>query len=231
VIHGQKVTAIVAGRGGSKGLPGKNTADLGGRPVIAWSVAAARDARYVDTVAVSSDDAEILAAGEEAGCDVGIDRPGELASDEASIHDAVIHALDILDCRDGFVVLLQATSPLRAAADIDAGVEACASSGVASAVTLCAAGKPPQWQFRLRDDSTLAPAADGGTRMRRQDFGQLYVLNGAVYVARVDWYRENRQFVDDRTIGVIMPPERSVDIDTAYDLAVARMFIEQREEA
>ena len=228
MIKDVPVTAIVAGRGGSKGLQGKNLADLGGRPLVAWSVAAAAESRYVDHIAVSSDDPDILAAAGGAGNVVQIERPADLATDTASIHDAIIHALDVIDCFAGFVVLLQATSPLRTAGDIDACIAAAAEAH-APAVTVAPAAKPPQWMYRLGENRSLSPftQAEGG---RRQEFETLYLLNGAVYVAETDWYRRNRTFIGDDTVGIVMPVERSVDIDSAFDLAVARALIHQTEE-
>jgi CMP-N,N'-diacetyllegionaminic acid synthase len=225
LIAGQKVVAVVVGRGGSKGLLGKNLATLGGKPLVAWSVAAAARARCVDVVTVSSDDPDILNAARLAGCERTIRRPDALATDTASVHDAVIHALDELEWTDGFVVLLQATSPLRSAADVDACIEACVEADAPSAVTVSAVSKPPQWMFRLDAARKLERLIADDGAYRRQDTEPLYALNGAVYVARTEWYRRFRNFVDDRTVATIMPAERSVDVDTEMDLILARALV------
>ena len=230
MISGHNVVAIIVGRGGSKGLPGKNLADLSGRPLVAWSVAAADASRCIDIVAVSSDDPGILQAASAAGCDRSIHRPAELATDTASVHDAVIHALDELACTDGFVVLLQATSPLRTAADIDTCIESCVAAAAPSAVTVAVASKPPQWIFRIDAGQTLDRLmADEGPD-RRQDAELVYALNGAVYVARIDWYRSRRTFICDQTVATVMPPERSVDVDTEMDLLLARALVASTQE-
>ncbi len=225
MIAGQKVVAVVVGRGGSKGVPGKNLAALGGKPLVAWSVAAGTGARCVDVVTVSSDDPDILNAARLAGCESIIRRPDALATDTASVHDAVIHALDELEWTDGFVVLLQATSPLRSAADVDACIEACVETDAPSAVTVSAVSKPPQWMFRLDAARKLERLIADDGACRRQDTEPVYALNGAVYVARTEWYRRSRNFVDDRTVATIMPAERSVDVDTEVDLILARALV------
>jgi CMP-N,N'-diacetyllegionaminic acid synthase len=225
MIGDQKVAAVIVGRGGSKGLPGKNLADLGGRPLIAWSVAAALGAKCVDVVAASSDDDGILDVALQSGCEQVIMRPGDLATDTASVHDTLIHALDALNWFDGYVVLLQATSPLRTAADIDDCIEICFEADAPSAVTVSAVSKPPQWMFKLDATRKLERLVEDDGAYRRQDTEPIYALNGAVYVARTEWYRRNRNFIDDRTVAGIMPAERSVDIDTEMDLTLARALV------
>lgn len=225
MITGHKVAAVIVGRGGSKGLPGKNLADLGGKPLVAWSVTAAAGAQFVDVVAVSSDDPDILNAARMAGCERTIRRPDALASDIASVHDTLVHALDKLDWTDGFVVLLQTTSPLRIAADIDACIQSCVDADAPSAVTVSAVSKPPQWMFRLDSACKMERLIEDDSAYRRQDTEPVYALNGAVYVARTDWYRRHRNFIDDQTVARIMPAERSVDIDTEMDLTLARALV------
>ncbi|MEL0097748.1 MAG: acylneuraminate cytidylyltransferase family protein [Planctomycetaceae bacterium] len=227
MIAGQRVAAIIVGRGGSKGLPGKNLAPLRGKPLIAWSVEAAQAAHSVDVVAVSSDDPEILEAARNAGCATLIRRPYEFATDTASVHDALIHALDELDWADGFIVLLQATSPLRTAADIDSCVKICAAAGAPSAVTVSAVAKPPQWMFKIGANRKLEPLIDDYGAFRRQDTEPVYALNGAVYVAQTGWYRQTKTFMDSESVASIMPAERSVDIDSEMDFLLAKALADQ----
>ena len=150
-----------------------------------------------------------------------------LASDEASIADVVAHAIESVAESYHYAVLLQATSPLRTAGDIDACIRACVTANAPSAVTLTVADKNPRWMFTMTDDGRLHP---NGTwedlRRRRQDFSPAYVVNGAAYVVRVDWFLRTRSFFCPETVGVVMPKERSVDIDSAIDLALARALIQ-----
>ncbi len=235
VIGGKTVLAVIAARGGSKGLPGKNLADLGGRPVVAWSVAAGKGSRHVDRLILSSDDRAIIAAARHAGCETPFKRPARLATDKASIYEVLLHALDAMDESYDYVVLLQATSPLRTARDIDACIELCRRSGAPAVVSVSLAAKPPQWMYELDAKGRLRPILKGRSAAglfktrrsagRRQELPPVYHPNGAVYVARVDWLRKRRVFVGPGTRAYVMPTERSVDIDTRADLLLARALV------
>lgn len=225
MINGKTVLAVITARGGSKGLPGKNVADLGGRPVVAWSVAAGKDSRHVDRLILSSDDPKIIATARKAGCEVPFRRPARLATDNASIQDVLFHALDALGESYDYVVLLQATSPLRTARDIDACVALCHETGY-PVISVSPAVKPPQWMFAIDGRGCLrqilkTPRVAG----RRQELPAAYVPNGAVYVARAKWLRRHRSFYGPKTRPYIMPAERSVDIDTKLDLLLARAIV------
>lgn len=219
--RGSRVLALIPARGGSKGVPGKNIRDVAGKPLIAWSIEAARQARSIDRVVVSSDDQAILAVARAWGAEVPFVRPPELARDETPGIDVVLHALACLPDAE-WVVLLQPTSPLRSARDIDAAVEQCLATGAPACVSVTEAHMPPWWLFRLSAQGRLQSFLPDGERpQRRQDAPSLYALNGAVYVAQTDWLRRTRSFVTDETVAYVMPPERSVDIDTPLDLAMA----------
>jgi len=222
MIGERSILGVIAARGGSKGLPGKNVADLAGKPMVAWSIGAARGSRYLDRVILSSDDADIIAAAREVGCEVPFVRPENLSGDEARIEDALIHALDNVEGRFDYLVLLQATSPFRQAVDIDAAIACCARTGAPACVTIVDVGKSPYWMFQLGEDQRLAPILPGGTKKHRQQLPRAYAANGAVYVAEVSWFREHMTFYTAETVGQGMPPERSIDIDTPLDLKLAR---------
>ncbi|MBC7905480.1 MAG: acylneuraminate cytidylyltransferase family protein [Rhodospirillaceae bacterium] len=229
MIAGQSVLAIAAARGGSKGVPRKNVRPVGGQPMIAWTVQAARQSAHVDRLILTTDDAEIAEMARTHGCEIPFLRPPHLASDDASMMDVVHHA--IAECGDGFdwVVLLQATSPLRLAGDIDALLEACVAAGAPAGVTVTPSDKSPFWMF-YRDaaggmDPVLPAAAQA---KRRQELPQAYALNGAVYVARRDWIAGRSSFLSDSTLCHVMPRERSVDVDTEMDMIIAEALFSQR---
>jgi len=229
MLDGGKVLAVIAGRGGSKGLPRKNVLPVDGQPMIAWSVAAAQGASLVDRTILSSDDPDIIAAARAAGCEVPFVRPPELASDQASIYDVLFHALDHVGETFAWVVLLQATSPLRTSADIDATLSLCADGRAPAAISVCPPSKSPYWMYSLDDSGHLhrlldPPAADA----RRQDLPETVVPNGAVYVARTDWLRKTRNFVELQTRAYVMPPERSVDVDSRLDWLLADLLARER---
>ena len=217
MIGKRKVLALIPARGGSKGLPGKNILPVAGRPLLAWSVDAARAAHCVDRVVLSSDDDAIMAAARACGCEVPFVRPAALASDAATTIDVVMHALDALPGYD-LIVLLQPTSPLRTAADIDAACERLASSGAPACVSVSLVDQSPYWMYRLGDNQSLVPVVEAPPGVtRRQDLPAVYALNGAVYVADTAWLRQSRTFITRETVAHVMPAERSIDIDTIAD--------------
>lgn len=225
MINGRTCLGVIAARGGSKGLPGKNVAELGGRPLIAWTVAAAAGSRHLDRRILSSDDDAIIAAATAAGCECPFRRPADLATDEAPVAEALIHAMDTIEEPFDYVALLAATSPFRTAADIDACIAACAA-GAPAAVSVCQTAKPPEWICRLGNGGRLIPVLPGnGLLTHRQGLAPSYLPNGAVYVARCDWFRERKTFYAEDTVACEMPAERSIDIDNFMDLTVARAML------
>jgi CMP-N,N'-diacetyllegionaminic acid synthase len=217
VIGERKVLAVIPARGGSKGLPGKNVLEVGGRPLLAFSVEAAKTSGVIDHVILSSDDDDIIAVAKKCGCDVPFRRPPELATDSAATIDVVLHALDQMAGYD-VVVLLQPTSPLRTAADIDGACAQFAQRGAPACVSVTLAEQSPYWMYHITGEGDLRPvlAAPPGVT-RRQDLPPVYALNGAIYVADVAWLRSSRNFLTPETVPYVMPVERSLDVDTAAD--------------
>lgn len=230
MINGQSVLGVIPARGGSKGLPRKNVRDLAGKPLIAWTIEAGHDSEHLDRLILSSDDEEIVTVAEEYGCEVPFQRPAELAQDDTSSIDALLHALDQVESHD-YVVMLQPTSPLRTADDIDATITRCHQNDGTACVTVTQTDKPPQWMYTLGEKNRLDPVMDRDDMItRRQDAPTTYVPNGAVYVAGTTWLRTHETFYTDATLGHPMPPERSADVDTAMDLAWCELLLGRQEE-
>lgn len=226
MIDGLRVLALVAARGGSKGVPGKNVLPVGGKPLIAWTLDAARGSRYVDRLVLSSDDAGIIGVAREHGCDAPFVRDAALATDSASSVDVVLDALERLPEYD-VIVLLQPTSPLRSTGDIDATLERLVSTGAPACVTVRPAEEHPYWTFQLGPDGRLSRFAEpaAGLPLRRQDLPAAWCLNGAVYAARIPWFRRERSFLSPATVAQPMPAERSIDIDTPADVDRLRALL------
>jgi CMP-N,N'-diacetyllegionaminic acid synthase len=225
VTESSRILAVICARGGSKGLPGKNLLPLGGKPLIAWSLEAALAAERVDAIAFSSDSEDMLRlAGGYDGVTL-VRRPPELASDDADIADAILHAVDAMDGAFGYVVLLQPTSPFRTGADIDAAIEQCQTAGADSCVSVCAPGKSPFWMYTLNSEGRMRQLIDAPHHYNRQHLPEVWALNGAVYVARTDWFRQSRQFVGEDTLAYAMPAARSIDIDSEMDLRIAEALL------
>jgi len=207
-----RVLGLVPARAGSQGLPGKNVRPLAGRPMVAWTLEACRESRVLDQVVVSTDDEAVAAVATEMGFPPPFRRPDSLSGPQASVIDAVAHALETLGGTWDYIVLLQPTSPLRLGADIDAAVEVCHASGASSVIGVSPVLKPQTFYGRVGDDGLFRPDEP------RPD--EPVVVNGAVYVGRPDILLERRTFVGPDTLAHVMPPERGWDVDTAFDFAV-----------
>lgn len=216
-MQSDKVLALITARGGSKGLPRKNVLLAGGKPLVAWTVQAALNAKSVNRVVLSSDDDEIMAAASAAGCEVPFRRPPLLANDQASSMDVVIHALSELPGYD-YVILLQPTSPLRTSSDIDAAFKCMRDHDAPACVSVTEVEQSPYWMYRLSaDDRMLSVLETQPNFIRRQELPPVYVLNGAIYIAKIDWLLQTRSFLCAETVAYKMSKDRSLDIDDGAD--------------
>ncbi len=224
MIQCKSVLAVITARGGSKGVPRKNVRLVGGKPLIAYSIEAARAASCVDRVILSTDDAEIAEIAVHYGCEVPFMRSPELATDEAASVDVILDALVRCPGYDYFV-LLQPTSPLRTAADIDACATACLAAEAPVCVSVNEVSESPFWMYRVGHGQTLSSVLPSSAETRRQDLEKIYSLNGAVYFANCTLFAESKTFLGPSTIAHIMPPERSVDLDTLADFKYLEFLI------
>jgi CMP-N,N'-diacetyllegionaminic acid synthase len=219
MIGNAKVLTLITARGGSKGLPRKNVLPLGGKPLIAWSIEAAKGSAYVDRLILSSDDPEIMSVAAAWGCEVPFVRPAELATDQAGSLDVVRHAISQLSEAYDYIVLLQPTSPLRTSADIDDCIKLCHARAATTCVTVCAVDKTPYWMFKIDAAAKLIPLFPASDMPQsRQNAPDVFLLNGAVYVARTDHIMSGGAFVAVDTVAHVMSRSRSIDIDTREDL-------------
>lgn len=218
------VLALIPARGQSKGIPRKNIRDLAGKPLIVWTIEAALAARGIDSVVVTTDDEEIAEIARAAGARVPFLRPGELATDAAPGIAPVMHAMEMLPDPSS-VLLLQPTSPLRGTADIEGLLAMVAETRSDSVVSVCAVDEHPAWMYSRTGDGRLAPFLEKPAPARRQDLEPLYILNGAMYYAHRDWLMSHGALTGPDTMGYVMPQDRSLDIDTPFDLRLAEMLL------
>jgi len=225
MIEDLKVLALIPARGGSKGIPQKNITPLAGKPLIAWTIEAAKRSQYIDRLVLSSDCADIQAVALEYGCEVPFTRSAELATDEAGTMDVVMDTLKRINGYD-ILVLLQTTSPLRLTADIDGCLEALLQSKASACVSVKPANEHPYLSYRILFDGTISAYAKPpvGESLRRQDLPPAWCLNGAVYAAYCKYLCATNNFIGVKTIAFPMPAGRSIDIDTLDDLDKAEFF-------
>ena len=204
MIDGRRVIGVIPARAGSQRLPGKNVRAMAGRPMIGWTLEAARASTVLDRVVVTSDDEAVLAIGRAAGVDV-IRRPNHLAGPDASVIQATKHALEAVSGDWDYVVLLQPTSPLRTGADIDAAVALCDKNNAPAVLTVSPLPKPEAFYDRLDAGGALTgpPMLDGAV-----------LINGAVYVGRPERLFLDGTFRCNGALGSLMPVERGWDVDT-----------------
>lgn len=218
------VLGLIPARGGSKGLPCKNRLEAGGIPLLAWTIRVALQCPRITRLVLSTDDPELSAIARAEGCDVPFLRPDELASDTASSAEVVLHALAQLGTDWDAVVLLQPTSPLRQTADLDAALDLYASAPApASVVSVVEVAAPLPAQYLMQADGTLQRAHPTAMVVsRRQDAKPVLTPNGAIYIVEPQAFCQRPCFVDANTRALVMPRERSLDIDEATDFAFLR---------
>jgi CMP-N,N'-diacetyllegionaminic acid synthase len=225
----EKYLAIVTARSGSKRLPDKNVRDFCGKPLFVWSVLAGRECLDVGETVVSTDCSQYQALALAAGAKCARLRPPYLATDTASSFDVVKDVLDhfgrsVAEYKS--FVLLQPTSPLRTAIDVSAAIALHRSRGAVAVVSVCEAECPPAWIGQigedLRMDDFIRPEYKG---MRSQDLGTWYRVNGAIYVVNIEAFLRERSFTPRGTVAYVMPRDRSVDVDTAYEFKLAEALM------
>lgn len=210
------VLAVIPARGGSKGLPGKNTRPLAGKPLVCHSIEQALAAHCVTTALLSSDDSDILACGHRyPDCQL-LPRPAHLADDHTAMTAVAAHALEQYPEHE-WLLLLQPTSPLRTAADIDSAFTQAQAAQASSCVSVCATAESPFLMYLLDNNRCLQPVISGNPFTRRQDLPPSYTLNGAIYLIQSRIFRREAAFIQPDTTAYIMPRQRSIDIDTRAD--------------
>ena len=237
MIAAKRVLAIIPARAGSKGLPNKNIRPLGGKPLLAWPIEAARGSTYVDRTIVSTDSQSYAEVAAQHGADVPFIRPAELASDSAPSIGFLLHALDTLEA-DGdnyhYVVLLEPTSPLTESRDIDAALErldhsaghAAALVGMTPMVTT-----HPAYAMRAQPDGLVRPliGSDFAAMPRRQDLEPLFCLDGSLYISTVEALRRERAFCHSQTIGFATERHKAMEVDDLVDFICIEAVLRHRD--
>jgi CMP-N,N'-diacetyllegionaminic acid synthase len=233
MIRGQSVLGVIPARGGSRGVPRKNIRVIAGKPLIAWTILEAKKSKYIDRLILSSEDEAIISVSRTWDCEVPFTRPAELSRNETPGIEPLLHALKALPEKYDYIALLQPTSPLRLAKDIDDCIRMCISGGAKACVSVVEAEKSPYWMYKISESRRLEPIIGkeaGYVTSRRQDLPKVYALNGAVYVARTDWLQQYRSFLSSDTLAYVMPRERSLDVDTELDLKICDFLLSEMEE-
>lgn len=221
-----KAVAVIPARGGSKRLPGKNSLNLAGKPLIAWTIEAAIKSGVFEDIVISSDNDHILALASKYDNIITLKRPDHLASDTATTTDAVAHALEELESRGtraDVVAVLQPTSPLRRAEDITAAFNQFLDHQSATLVSVCELDHPIEWTGTLDSNGHLTGLND--SLFRSQAYAKQYRLNGALYICRREYIKEGSPLITAAPLAYVMPRLRSLDVDTSLDLQLCELIL------
>ncbi len=231
-----EILAVIPARGGSRGIPRKNLQPLDGKPLIWYSIEAARQARRLDHIVVSTEDEEIMAVAKQFGVDV-IKRPEEFATDLASIDGALRHAVREFEQDNGkidFVVVLYANVPVRSEAIIDKVINTFVKSSADSAQTYAPYPKPPQWAFKIEESKAVPLDGCHVSSYRRQDLTPAYYPDGAVLMLRRDILMQSKEvpvgndsYQGRERLAIIQAPEDTVDVDNSADLLWAEFILDR----
>jgi CMP-N,N'-diacetyllegionaminic acid synthase len=234
MINGKKVLVILPARGGSKGLPGKNGRPLQGRPLLAWTIDAAKGSRFVDKVLLSSDSQELIEIAKRFGADAPFVRPESLSGDLAKQEDAILHAMAWVESTEGaydYIMMLTATNPLRTAADIDAAVERMVAEPRARAVmTVIECEHSPLFANVLPPDGNMDNFVPEEYRLKnRQELPKYYRICGSVCLSEWEHFKKHRSFVTPETYALVTSARSGLDIDGLGDFMLAETYLKNPE--
>lgn len=228
------ILTLIPARGGSKGVPKKNVRSVGGKPLIAWSIEAARNSEFVDFFCVSTDDVEIASTAREYGAEV-LHRPTNLADDRTPMVEVIQHALQVCEERKGhtfdYLLLLQPTAPLRSAQDIDEALRTLMETGADSVISVYQVEDAHPARMYLIEEGCLRPFYQEPPGSLRQDLPKIYHRNGAIYACKTRLVRDEGKLWGGIIAPYIMPKDRSINIDDMQDLAIANFLMSRTEES
>ncbi len=227
--------AFIFARGDSKGMPGKNIRNFGGKPLIAWSIECALSVKAIDQVIVSTDSTEIAEISKSYGAEVPFIRPRELATDESPEWLSWRHALEYVKHSSGALpeamVSLPATSPLRAVNDVESSIDLFSKGGCDVVVTVSEAHRNPYFNMVSENsDGTVGLVMEDSQVSRRQDAPIIRDLTTVCYVASPQFVLSHDSIFEGRVKAVNVPQERAIDIDSLLDFQIAEFLLNSRKE-
>ncbi|MGI2201452.1 cytidylyltransferase domain-containing protein [Shewanella baltica] len=226
MINGKKVLAFIPARGGSKRLPRKNVLPLAGKPLICWSIDAAKHSKYIDSIFVSTDDSEIADIVSEYGIDIPELRPKWLASDTATTESVLIYTLEKFAKDADIVIILQPTSPLRTSEHIDRAVELFIKKQAQSVVSVTPCEHSPLWTNTLPKNGSVHNFIRPEALKRSQELEKFYRFNGAIYIFDTKILIEQQKICyTSLSYAYLMENSVSFDIDHKLDFELAEFIL------
>ncbi|TAL24613.1 MAG: acylneuraminate cytidylyltransferase family protein [Nitrospirae bacterium] len=232
MYKGYSILCVIPARGGSKGLPGKNIKKISGKPLIAYSIEQAKRSRYIDRVIISTENRKIANIARQCGAEVPFMRPKKLATDDCSIIDVLLHAMEWMENRGKFkfniLVLLHATAPLRTIEDIDNSIKLLVTKNADNVFSVTEAHRNPYFNMvEIHEDGAVGLVKKAGF-VTRQSAPPVFDMNASIYVWWKDVLRKKKSVFLKKSHVYIMPRERSVDIDDYLDFRIAEMLIKEK---
>lgn len=230
MINNKRVLALVPARGGSKRIPNKNIVEFCGSPLINMTLKCSLDSEYIDEIVVSTDNKEISEAANKFDVEV-IQRPKTISGDHSPTIDTILHVLEYKNKGFEIIILLQPTSPLRTANDVDRALEYHQDKNSHSVISVC------ETEYNIQHINVLPESKnmknfinENDAKIRTQDLPKYYCLNGALYIADIIPLKKNKTFfMGENTYAYIMDKINSIDIDDQYDLKVAEFLFKNHE--
>ena len=224
-----EILYYIPARGGSKGIPKKNLMEVGGCSLVGRAVDSAKNCKYDGRIVVSTDSEEIAATALLSGAEVPCMRPAKLSQDDTSTYRTVKTDLRWLEVYEKYqpliLVLLQPTSPLRSPQDIEGAMQMFFEGDYDAVVSMCEPSSHPFLVRALDKNSKIVDLFVFGQKTRRrQEMPKFYVINGAIYIIKIDTLRQEKTFTPLNSGGFIMPKTRSIDVDSKLDLFMANQL-------
>ena len=215
MLKTKRFLGVITARGGSKRIHEKNLKLINKKPLISWTIQEAKKSKYLDKVILSSENKKIISIAKKLNCEVPFVRPKKLAEDNAKSIDVLKHLLGKIKEKFDYLVLLQPTSPLRTAEDIDRAIRICFNINSPTCISVSKLKKNGKNKNILNIKNKFIPK------------NYKFFINGAVYIAKTDWILKGKDFLNKQTNIYIMPKSRSIDIDDNSDFKKAENLLKK----
>lgn len=230
MLKGKTILAIIPARGGSKRIPDKNIKLLYDKPLIAWTIETVKKSKLIDRLIVSTDSPKIAKVSQKYGAEIPFLRPAKLAQDQTETIPVLQHTVNFLQKKEKFypdiVVLIQATSPLTRASDIDGTIKKLFQNNAHSSLSLCEAAQRPEWMFVVKNNK-IKPYLPAKIKLQQsQKLPKVLAVNGAVYTVKTEILMKKNLLIDLANCAFFeMSKEHSIDIDDLLDFQIAEFLI------
>ena len=217
--------SVIPARKGSKGIKNKNIVKLGNKELIYWTINSSIKSKFINKTIVSTNSKKIASISKKYKAEVPFLRPENISNDNSPSIEAVLNIIN----NENFkmfthVVLLQPTSPFRNYFHIDEAIKKIIKLKADSLVSVVSSDKPLEWSFQIKNDKIINSDLKNFNSKRRQDLKEKYFFNGAIYVNNIEKLKKYKKFIFKDTIVYEMDQMSSIDIDTAFDLEIAKNF-------